>query len=114
MVLTKNKTMLKDLIIAFDGIPFTNFSTNRELSDYLKEKETVKLNAIRNNDEVGAIGGIKEKIFTANNKVELFFCPKENYQAALEAYQMLKKPSYQLKMVESFSEALDFLKAYEK
>lgn len=189
VVLTKNKTMLKDLIIAFDGIPFTNFSTNQELSNYLKEKETVKLNAIRNNEEieyqifkqagyfnltlkpyfeiesfnpvlnfsyqddkiggpsggliqslylyylitekeltikvggtgtisfngeVGAIGGIKEKIFTANNKVELFFCPKENYQAALEAYQMLKKPSYQLKMVESFSEALDFLKAYEK
>ncbi|MCK9233919.1 MAG: hypothetical protein M0O98_01890, partial [Acholeplasmataceae bacterium] len=28
VVLTKNKTMLKDLIIAFDGIPFTNFSTN--------------------------------------------------------------------------------------
>ena len=44
--------MLKDLIIAFDGIPFTNFSTNQELSNYLKEKETVKLNAIRNNEEI--------------------------------------------------------------
>lgn len=59
---------------------------------------------------VGKIGGIKEKIFTANNKVDLFFVPKDNYSDALLAYQKLSKKSFDLIMVESFDEALSYLK----
>lgn len=61
------------------------------------------------NGKVGAIGGVKQKIFTANNKVDIFFCPEENYADALKAYKSIKKPTFKLVKVSDFNEAIEEL-----
>ena len=62
---------------------------------------------------VGAIGGIKQKIYTAfQNNVEIFFCPEANYEEALEAYNKLKnKEKMTLISLKSFNEAINYLGA---
>lgn len=59
--------------------------------------------------KVGPIGGVKQKIFTANKKVDIFFCPEENYADALKAYQSIKKPTFKLVKVSDFNEAIEEL-----
>ena len=39
---------------------------------------------------VGRIGGVKQKIFTANKRVDIFFVPEGDYEEALEAYNKIK------------------------
>lgn len=58
---------------------------------------------------VGAIGSVKQKIYTANNKVDIFFCPEENYEEALKVYKSIKNPTFELVKVGSFDEALEKL-----
>ena len=59
---------------------------------------------------VGPIGGVKQKIITANNfKADYVFIPSENYNEALEQYNMLKKPTYPKPIkVSSFNDVLKF------
>lgn len=59
--------------------------------------------------KVGPIGGVKQKIFTANKKVDIFFCPEENYDDALEAYKSIRKPTFKLVKVSDFHEAIEEL-----
>lgn len=61
------------------------------------------------NGNVGSIGGVKQKIYTANKKVDIFFVPEENYQEALKAYNKIKKPTFKLVKVSDFSEAVQEL-----
>jgi len=62
---------------------------------------------------VGAIGGIKQKIYTADkNDVDIFFCPESNYDDALEAYNTLSKSRQEnmaLVSVSTFTNAIDYL-----
>ena len=61
--------------------------------------------------KVGKIGGIKQKIHTANDdNMDIFLCPEENYEEALAAYNTLKNPKMKLYMVRTFEEALEVLK----
>lgn len=69
---------------------------------------------------VGVIGGMYSKIFTAYySGVDIFFVPyyesssKTNYDVAMEAYRDLGSPSdFQIVPVQTFEEALIFLKNY--
>lgn len=63
---------------------------------------------------VGAIGGIKQKIYTAQKKVDIFFVPEANYDEALEAYQTIYKPTFQLVKVSTVHEAITRLSTYTK
>ena len=60
---------------------------------------------------VGMIGGIQQKIYTAyDDKMEIFLCPKDNYEEALIAYNKLPhKERMSLYSVETFEEALEIL-----
>ncbi len=60
---------------------------------------------------VGPIGGIQQKIYTAfEDDMDIFLCPKENYEEALLAYNTLKnKERMKLYSIESFTEALEVL-----
>lgn len=60
---------------------------------------------------VGPIGGIKQKIYTAyDNHVDVFFCPAEDYEEALEAYNTLKrKERMALCRVETLQDAIRYL-----
>lgn len=59
---------------------------------------------------VGKIGGIKEKLYTVNNLVDIFFVPEENYQEALAIYNELNNKSFKLYKVSEFKDALKILK----
>lgn len=67
------------------------------------------------NGNVGAIGGIKQKIYTADkNDVDVFFCPESNYSDALEAYNTLssaRQEKMKLVSVSTFSDATNFLES---
>ena len=60
---------------------------------------------------VGMIGGIKEKIPTAfDDHVDVFFCAKGNYKDAKEAYDSLPNHNMKLVEIETFYDALNYLK----
>lgn len=62
--------------------------------------------------EVGAIGGVKQKLYAAKNfkkKVDVFFIPKFNYEEAKDVYDKMKKKSYKLVEVSDFNEAIEEL-----
>lgn len=60
---------------------------------------------------VGAIGGIKEKVPTAfDDNMDVFFCVKANYEEALEAYNQLPNKDMKLIEIETFYDALNYLK----
>lgn len=62
------------------------------------------------NGNVGVIGGIKEKIYTAyHNDVDIFFCPSGNYEEALEAYNKLINPKMKLYKISNINEAIEVL-----
>ena len=66
---------------------------------------------IDGNGKVGSIGGIKQKIHTANDdNIDIFLCPEENYKEALEAYNTIKNPKMKLYMVKTFYDALEVIK----
>ncbi len=61
---------------------------------------------------VGAIGGIKQKIYTAlYNDVDVFFCPEANYEEALKTYNDTQIPNdMHLVCVKTFSDAINYLR----
>ncbi len=71
------------------------------------------------NSKVGAIGGIVQKIYTADYKrnLKVFFCPigekntseYNNYVLALDTYNKLKNPKFDLVFVDSFDKAILYL-----
>ena len=79
--------------------------------DYTYGKTIAGTGTMNLNGAVGGIGGIKEKIYTAYyNHVDIFFCPKVNYEEALIAYNKLpNKKRMNLISVESLKEAINYL-----
>ncbi len=66
-------------------------------------------------DNVGAIGGIEQKIYTsAMNNIDIFFVPfaSNNYEDALEVYNTLNTDMI-LVGVDTFEDALNYLLNYE-
>ncbi|MCL2521748.1 MAG: hypothetical protein FWE36_02695 [Erysipelotrichales bacterium] len=69
---------------------------------------------------VGAIGGMRQKIYTAQkNRARIFLVPFSddqnssefrNFQEALETYQSLRRPTFVLVPVRNFQEALEALR----
>ncbi len=59
--------------------------------------------------KVGPIGGIKQKLITANGKVDLFFCPEEHYKEAKAIYDKLSNPTFELVKVGDVDEAILYL-----
>ena len=60
--------------------------------------------------KVGEIGGVKYKLIGAKNKgVDIFLCPKENYE---EAKKIIDEKKYDMKLVsvETLSDAINYLK----
>jgi PDZ domain-containing protein len=85
----------------YDALTNSNFSKNKKIAG---------TGTIDGEGNIGEIGGIKYKILGAlEEKADLFFVPKENYE---EALQTLKENKGDLKLikVEHFEEVLDFLK----
>lgn len=65
---------------------------------------------IKATGEVGAIGGIKEKIPTAfDDHIDVFFVCKANYEDAKIAYDALPNNDMKLVEIETFYDALDYL-----
>lgn len=64
------------------------------------------------NGLVGPIGGIKQKVISANKKADIFLCPEMHYDEALKAYQSIKNPTFELIKVETFDEAITQLSNY--
>lgn len=63
--------------------------------------------------KVGPIGGLKQKLFTANShKVDLFFVPKVHSQLANDVYELILNPSFVLIEVEDIDEAIEALLSY--
>ena len=66
---------------------------------------------IRYDGVVGVIGGIKEKIYTAvDDHMDVFFCPKDNYSEAKEAYDKINNCKMKLIMVSHFEDCINYLK----
>lgn len=85
----------------YDALTNSNFSKNKKIAG---------TGTIDGEGNIGEIGGIKYKILGAlEEKVDIFFVPKENYE---EALQTLTENKGELKLikVEHFEEVLDFLK----
>ena len=81
-----------------------NVITGGEL---VKDKYLVGTGTIDNDGTVGAIGGVKQKLITADIYLaDYFFIDDENYDEALEAYESLKEPSFKLVKVEKFEDAI--------
>lgn len=79
-----------------------------------KDKYLVGTGTISNDGSVGEIGGIKQKIITANIYLsDYFFVPVANYEEALEAYNDLKNPHFELVKVTTFEDAINALKTGE-
>ncbi len=84
--------------------------------DYTSGLKIAGTGTIAYNGNVGAIGGIKEKIPTAiDNHIDVFFCPSVNYDDAKEAYDSLPN-SKRMKLVkiDTFYDALNYLKELKK
>lgn len=60
---------------------------------------------------VGAIGGIEQKVYTASlRKVDVFFCPRENATDGLKAYNSLRnKGKMKFYVVDTFEDAVKYL-----
>lgn len=63
--------------------------------------------------QVGPIGGVAQKVFTVNNKVEIFFCPTEHFLEATKAFDKITNPSFKLVFVNNLDEAVKYLSNYE-
>lgn len=79
--------------------------------DITKGRKIAGTGTIDVNGKVGPIGGIQQKIYTAfDDDIEIFLCPKDNYEEALIAYNKLPNKNMKLYSIESFAEALEVLK----
>lgn len=68
---------------------------------------------ITRDNGVGAIGGVKQKVLTANDHdIDLFFVPEANYKEALVTYNDLNNPGFDLVKVGDFDEAVEKLLSY--
>ena len=79
-------------------------------NDLTKGRKIVGTGTIDANGNVGEIGGVKYKVLGASKeKADIFFCPKENYEEAINT-----KNKYNLKLkivkVETLEEAINYLK----
>ena len=79
-------------------------------ADLTKGRKIVGTGTIDANGNVGEIGGVKYKVLGASKeKADIFFCPKENYEEAINT-----KNKYNLKLkivkVETLEEAINYLK----
>ena len=79
--------------------------------DLTKGKKIMGTGTINVDGTIGAIGGIEQKIITANlYDADYFFVPRENYSDELKQYQSLKDPILKdIIQVDSFSDAINFL-----
>ena len=79
--------------------------------DFSKGYKIAGTGTISVDGKVGEIGGIEQKIYTAfADKVDIFFCPEENYEDALKAYNKLEnKERLALVMVKTFEDAISYL-----
>lgn len=79
--------------------------------DYSKGYKIAGTGTIEVDGSVGPIGGIEQKIYTAyKDNVDIFFCPEENYEDALKAYNTLEnKETMALVMVKTLQEAISYL-----
>ena len=78
--------------------------------DLTKGRKIVGTGTIDANGNVGEIGGVKYKALGASKEnADIFFCPKENYEEAINT-----KNKYNLKIkivkVETLQEAIDYLR----
>jgi PDZ domain-containing protein len=87
-----------------------NKLTAYDYTNGLKIAGTGTINSITHN--IGAIGGIKEKIPTAiDDNVDIFFCPKANYNEAYLKYESIKNHDrMKLVEVETLMDAINYLK----
>lgn len=83
--------------------------------DYSKGLKISGTGTINQNGVVGTIGGVRQKIFTAfDDRVDVFFCPPNNYEDALEAYNTLEnKERMALVRVETIDDAINYLVGVE-
>lgn len=87
--------------------------------DMTKGYKIAGTGTININGKVGAIGGMEQKIYTAQkNKVDYFFVPYSdnkssveysNYLESMNAYKKIKNPTFEIIPVRSFQEAISFL-----
>jgi PDZ domain-containing protein len=78
--------------------------------DITKGKKIIGTGTIDEEGNVGEIGGVKYKLIGAVKKhADVFLCPKENYD---EAVELVKNKNYNIKVigVSTFAEALEELK----
>lgn len=80
-------------------------------NDLTKGRKIAGTGTISVNGNVGAIGGIKQKIITAiQNDVDIFICPKYHEQEAMAAYlNQYGHEKMEIYFVETFQEALEVL-----
>ena len=82
--------------------------------DVTKGKKIVGTGGINLEGEATLIGGVKQKIITANlYSAQIFFVPSDNYDDAKEQYDLLKKPTFELVKVDTFEDVLNYLKKLE-
>lgn len=84
-----------------------------------KGYKIVGTGSLNHDGKVTSIGGIKQKIYTAATKgygFDIFFVPDDNYEEALEAYDMIfenNEPTFILKNINTFDDVLLFLDSLE-
>ena len=81
--------------------------------DITRGKRIVGTGTIDINGNIGAVGGLNEKIVTAiNYEVDIFFVGSYNYEEALASYN-LHKATFDLVKVETFSDIIEYLNGLE-
>ena len=78
----------------------------------IKDNYILGTGTISRDGSVGEIGGINQKILTANYyQCKYFFVPTKNYDEALKKYYEIKDPSFVLVKVNTFMDAINFLES---
>ncbi|MFA7366756.1 MAG: PDZ domain-containing protein [Bacilli bacterium] len=79
--------------------------------DITNGKRIVGTGTISVDGTVGIIGGVKQKVITANTyNADYMFVPPANYQDAINQYELLKNPSFPKPIsISNFTEAIAFL-----
>lgn len=79
--------------------------------DITNGKKLVGTGTISVNGTVGAIGGVEQKVITANTyKADYMFVPTANYQEAVIQYESIKNPSFPKPIaISNFTEVITFL-----
>lgn len=76
-------------------------------------KKIVGTGTIDENGNIGEIGSVNYKLAAAvKNKADIFLCPKDNYQEAID-YAKKKKYDIIIKDVENFNETIEYLNSLE-